>query len=272
VTAFSTVVRYTIQESVRRRVFAVVVILSVSFAAVYTAGAAAIFGSVTDLGPAESERAAVGAGLLGFAMFVVLFLGTTLAIFLTIGTVRGDAERGLLQPLVVRPLGRTRLLAARLTAAAGMSGAYVVAFFLVLVLLTAGVGQWFPDSIPGATLGLVGAVLVVCLMSLLGSTLLSSTANGIAVFMLFGAGLAGALLHQLALGLDSAVLKGVSELAGWLLPFMALYLSALGSLGPEIDAGDVLGGPSGLALFLWTLVYAGLLAAAARTLFLSRDL
>jgi Cu-processing system permease protein len=271
-TAFTTVVRYAIQESLRRRVFLVVLVLSVSFAAVYTAGAAAIFSGVSDFRAAESERAAVGTGLLGFAMFVVLFLGTTLAIFLTIGTVRGDAERGLLQPLVVRPLGRTRLLAARLAAAAGMSSAYVVAFFALLMLLTAGVGQWFPASVLGATLGLVGAVLVVCLLSLLGSTFLSSTANGIAVFMLFGAGLAGALLHQLALGLDSAVLKGVSELAGWLLPFMALYLSALGSLGPEIDAGDILGGPSGLTLVLWTLAYLVLLAAGARALFLNRDL
>jgi hypothetical protein len=90
--------------------------------------------------------------------------------------------------------------------------------------------------------------------------------------MLLGAGLAGALLHQLALGLDSAVLKGVWELAGWAAAFMALYLSALGSLGPEIDAGDILSGPSGLALVLWTLAYLGLLAAGARALFLNRDL
>jgi len=271
-TPFATVVRYAIQESVRRRVFLVVLVLSASFVAVYTAGAAAIFGGLSDFDPGGGEHAAAGAGLLGFAMFVVLFLGTTLAIFLTIGTVRGDAERGLLQPLLVRPLGRTRLLAARLTAAAGMSSAYVVAFFLLLVVLTASVGQWVPDSLPGATLGLVGAVLVVCLLSLLGSTFLSSTANGIAVFMLFGAGLGGALLHQLAIGLDSSALKGVSELAGWLLPFMALYLSALGSLGPDIDTADILGGPSGLALVLWTLFYLGLLAVGARTIFLSRDL
>ncbi len=271
-TAFATVVRYAIQESLRRRVFLVVLVLTVSFTAVYTAGAAAIFGGLDDFGTEPGERAAVGTGLLGFAMFVVLFLGTTLAIFLTIGTVRGDAERGLLQPLVVRPVGRTRFLGARLAAAAGMSGGYVVGFFGVLVLLTAVVGQWFPDSVVGAGIGLVGAVLVVCLLSLLGSTFLTATANGIAVFMLFGAGLAAALLHQLAIGLDSVALKGVSELAGWLLPFMSLYLSALGSLGPDIDTADVLGGPSGLALALWTLVYLGLLAAGARVAFLRRDL
>ena len=48
--------------------------------------------------------------MFGLATFGTLFLGTVLAIFLTLGVVCGDAERGLLQPLVVRPLGRTTLL------------------------------------------------------------------------------------------------------------------------------------------------------------------
>ncbi|MDQ3587444.1 MAG: hypothetical protein M3350_07870 [Actinomycetota bacterium] len=269
---WATVVRYAVQESLRRRVFLVVLVLTGLFLAAYTAGALAIFGGLDEDFGGDGERAAVGTGLLGFAMFVVLFLGTTLAVFLTISTVRGDAERGLLQPLVVRPLGRTQLLAARLAAAAAMSGGYVVAFFTVLVLVTGAFGQWFPDAVLGAGAGLVGAVLVVCALSLLGSTFLTATANGIAVFMLFGAGLGAALLHQLALGLDSGALQGVSELAGWLLPFMALYLASLGSLNPDVDPSEVLGGPGGLGLALWTLLYLALLALGARAAFLRRDL
>ena len=61
-----------------------------------------------------------GSTLLGLAMFTTLFLGCVLAVFLTLGAVRGDAERGLLQPLVVRPLGRTSLLGGRFAAAAGV--------------------------------------------------------------------------------------------------------------------------------------------------------
>ena len=37
--------------------------------------------------------------MLGLGMFAILFLATVLAVFLTLGAVRGDAERGLLQPL-----------------------------------------------------------------------------------------------------------------------------------------------------------------------------
>ena len=51
--------------------------------------------------------------MLGLAMFATLFLGVVLAVFLTLGAVRGDAERGLLQPLLVRPVARPTLLLAR---------------------------------------------------------------------------------------------------------------------------------------------------------------
>ena len=52
------------------------------------------------------------ATLLGLAMFATLFLGTVLAVFLTLGAVRGDAERGLLQPLLVRPVRAARCCSA----------------------------------------------------------------------------------------------------------------------------------------------------------------
>ena len=47
----------------------------------------------------------------------------------TIGAVRGDAETGLLQPLVVRPLGRTAYLGGRFLAAASVAMAYVAVVY-----------------------------------------------------------------------------------------------------------------------------------------------
>ena len=74
------------------------------------------------VGPAEANLNSdqlAGAIVFGLAMFATLFLGAVLAVFLTLNVVRGDAEAGLLQPLVVRPIGRTQLLLARFLGAAG---------------------------------------------------------------------------------------------------------------------------------------------------------
>src|SRR3712207_2971015 len=97
----------------------------------------------------------LGGIMLGLAMFTTLFLGAVLATFLTLGAVRGDADRGLLQPLIVRPLGRTAYLAGRFLAAAAVSAGYVVFLFLACVVITGIVG-WWPDRVVGPALGLAG--------------------------------------------------------------------------------------------------------------------
>ena len=74
---------------------------------------------------------------------------------------------------------------------------------------------------------LAGGVLIVIGLSLLGSVVLSSTANGIAVFMLFGAGLVAGLLGTIGHALNSQTIRHASTIAAWALPFEALYQDGL---------------------------------------------
>jgi Cu-processing system permease protein len=100
---------FALRESLRRRVFSVVGLLTVAFLALYGLGTWQLFDSVGEFDePIEGvdARTVAGATILGLAMFATLFLGTILAVFLTLGAVRGDAERGLLQPVLVRPVRR----------------------------------------------------------------------------------------------------------------------------------------------------------------------
>ena len=214
-------------------------------------------------------------------MFTTLFLGAVLAVFLTLGAVRGDAERGLLQPLVVRPLGRTSLLLGRFAGAASVCALYVALVYAAAVVITGIAGDWWPDRWLGAGLGLVLAVTVIAAISLLGSIFLSSTANGIAVFMLFGAGLAAGLLGQIGDALAVQTLKDVAKVSSWLLPFEALYQAGLHGL--TADTGGITGvivklGPFGGAqkagpwLWVWTVAYLALIGAGARAGFARRDL
>jgi ABC-type transport system involved in multi-copper enzyme maturation permease subunit len=277
------VARYALQEAVRRRVILVVLFLTVCFLALYGLGCAVTFHQLDSVatGPQLDDRVLAGSTLLGLSMFTILFLGAVLAVFLTLGAVRGDAERGLLQPLVVRPVGRTSLLLGRFAGAASVCALYVAVVDGGAVLITGIAGDWWPDRGLTAGIGLVLAVVVIAAISLLGSIFLSSTANGIAVFMLFGAGLAAGLLGQIGDALAVQTLKDVAKVSSWLLPFEALYQAGLHGL--TADTSGITGvivqlGPFGGAqragdwLWLWTLVYLALIAAAARAAFARRDL
>ena len=277
------VARYALREAVRRRVILVVLLLTACFLALYGLGCAVTFNQVNSFAADDQidDRVLAGSTLLGLSMFTTLFLGAVLAVFLTLGAVRGDAERGPLQPLVVRPVGRTSLLLGRFAGAAAVCALYVAVVYAAAVLITGITGDWWPDRAIGPGLGLVLAVVVIAAISLLGSIFLSSTANGIAVFMLFGAGLAAGLLGQIGDALAVDTLEDVAKVSSWLLPFEALYQAGLHGLTAEtsgITGVIVQLGPFGGAekagpgLWVWTLAYLALVGAGARAGFARRDL
>jgi Cu-processing system permease protein len=231
VTAVLTIAGYGFREAVRRKVFAVVVLLTALFLGLFWLANHYVFTRLSTITPPADvhvdTRTFAGAFLLGLAMFATLFLGVVLAVFLTLGVVSGDAERGLLQPLVVRPVSRTRLLLSRFLGAAVVCVVYVLAVYGIAVAIIDLTGHWTPPSVLAPGLELAGGVVIVIALSILGSVFLSSTANGIAVFMLFGAGLTAGLLGTIGHALNSVTIEHASRDAAYALPFEALYQDGL---------------------------------------------
>jgi ABC-type transport system involved in multi-copper enzyme maturation permease subunit len=281
----ATVIALSVQEGIRRRVFLAVLVLTLAFLALYGLGAHFAFRDVNEFAAGEAKildpHAFTGATIFGLAMFATLFLGAVLAVFLTLGVVRGDAESGLLQPIVVRPIGRTTMLLARFAGAALLSAAYVVVVYLAAWAITEATGHWSPDHLLGPALGLALGVAIIAALSLLASTLLSVTAQGIVVFMVFGAGLTAGLLAQIGHAINSHSLHTIGRVASWALPFEGLYTAGLHALisgtsgltGVELQLGPFGGSEAaGPQLIGWAFVYlAGVLALSA-LVFSRRDL
>jgi Cu-processing system permease protein len=274
---------HALRESFRRRVFVVVVGLTLAFGVLYAWGASELFKDVNGFGNNEfglDAKTLAGATLLGLAMFGTLFLGAVLAVFLTLSAVRGDGETGLLQPLIVRPLGRNQYLAGRFLAAAAVAFTYVGVVYAGAVIITGVAGDWWPDRPVAAGLRLALAMVVVAGLSLLGSIFLSSIANGIGVLMIFGAGLLAGLLGSIGDALNSNTLQAIANTASWVLPFEALYRDALrllvqdipGVTGAVVQLGP-LGGSHDAGGFLlpWVVIYLVLVGLLAAYSFSRRD-
>jgi Cu-processing system permease protein len=278
------VARFSLRESLRRRVFVVVALLTFLFLALYGLATWQAFKAADEFGTGEAgvdAETVVGATLAGLAMFAILFLGAILAVFLTLGAVRGDAERGLLQPLLVRPLPRRTLLLGRWIGATAVCAPYVVLVALASFAITAALGDWWPDRTVMPLLTLALGVTIIAALSLAGSIALAATANGIAIFMLFGAGLTAGLLGQIAEAIGSDTLGDVAQIATWALPFEALYQAGLADLTVDtvgfarlaINLGPFGGAQSaGAGLWLFSLGYLLAVGAAAVAAFSRRDL
>jgi ABC-type transport system involved in multi-copper enzyme maturation permease subunit len=276
---------YGFREAVRRKVFVVVLLLTLGFLALFWLANHYVFGQLHNIQPPQDvhvdTRTFAGSFLIGLAMFATLFLGVVLAVFLTLGVVTGDAERGLLQPLVVRPIGRSTLLLARFAGASLVCVGYVLAVYFAAICIVGLTGHFWPDVIVWPGVELAGAVVIVIAVSLLGSVLLSSTANGIMVFMLFGGGLVAGLLGSIGHALNSHAIKHASTIASWALPWEALYQDGLrmitqsqsGLTGFLLQLGPFGGAyVHGWPIRLWSVLYLVAIGMAALALFNRKDL
>jgi ABC-type transport system involved in multi-copper enzyme maturation permease subunit len=182
---------------------------------------------------------------------------------------------------VVRPVGRSTLLLSRFLGAAGVCVAYVLIVYFTAMVITGLTGHWWPDRIVAPAVELAFGVVIVIALSLLGSIVLSSTANGIAVFMLFGAGLVAGLLGTIGHALNSHAVKHASTVAAWALPFEALYQDSLrmitekasGLTGFLLQLGPFGGAyVHGWGIRVWSLGYLIVVGAIALYAFSRRNL
>jgi ABC-type transport system involved in multi-copper enzyme maturation permease subunit len=187
----------------------------------------------------------------------------------------------LLQPLVVRPVGRATVLASRFGAAAVVSAGYVLVVYAAALISTGIVGDWWPDHIVRPALSLMAGVVVISAISTAGSVVFTATANGIAVFMIYGAGLIAGLLGQIGDALQSDHLQNIANVASWVLPFEALFQDGLnatvsntgGITGAILDLGPFGGAHhSGALLWPYSIAYVAAVIGAATWAFARRDL
>ncbi len=278
------VARYVVKGCLRRRVFIAVPLLTIAFLLLYALGTARAIEAVGgfDEGPAAivDTRTVASSTMLGLSMFATMFLGTILATFLTFTVVRGDADQGLLQPLIVRPLGRAAFLIGRYLGAAAIASLYVMVVFAGCVTITGAITGWWPDRLAEPALLLAGAVALVALISILGSVFFPTVVNGITVMMVFGSGLTAGLLQQIGGALGSESLEALGRTAANVLPFEALYQGSLhaitadlaGTTGFVVRLGPFGGGqPLSAVLYAWFAIYFVLMLGACLVAFDRKD-
>lgn len=275
------IARLALQEAIRRRVLLVVAVLTVGSGVLYIVGCISLkhhVGGVLNINHGILKPI-VPATLLGLASFGTLFLGSVLAVFLTASAVRGDVDRGLVQPLVVRPVGRGVYLAGRALAAAAVSGGYVLLISAGATLITRLLFSNLPTQAWQVIPPLVAGVCLVTMLTLLVSCLLSTVATGISVLMAYGAGLVAGLLGEIGRSFGATTLSGIADGVSYALPFEAMYRDALNRLSPSGPVGQLvqlgpLGGArsAGPGLWLYAVAYIAGCGALAVWVFGRSDL
>lgn len=280
----------SLREAVRKRLVVVLLLLTAAFIGFYLYGVWRLEGTL--------DQRAVDAGLDGrsttgaanipvmyaalFGMYLVFFLGSLMAVLSTVGAVSADVENGVMQSVLARPIRRAELVLGRWLGFTVVNVGYVA---LVSAALLGGIaaltGFVPPDALPAVGLILLAVALLTAL-TVLGSTLFTTLANGIGVFVLYGAGFAGGILTAIGSFSDSPTLLTLGRVASVLMPTNSLWLGATYHLQPEVlrQLGEASRGANPLfstepivpGMVLWAAAYAALAVGLAMWRFSRRDL
>jgi Cu-processing system permease protein len=291
------VARWTVLEARRRRLLAAGVVLSVAFVALFAVGFTLLYNNQqrslmeaealgTGVLAAREELLAMSTILVVLGLYGVQLLGALLGLFLGVASVSPEIDSGALHAVLARPLSRLQYLLGRFLALAGLLAAYVLVMSGAL-LLTARVVAGFTPGDARRVVGLMLLeVLILLAVSLLGSTVLPTLANGVVMLALFGIAWLGGILGFVAtFPPGNELLANLGTAAGLLLPADAVwrgasfhvlppsFLAATSLAGGEVDGPPFVStAPMAPAMLAWALAYPAACLALAVAAFRRRDL
>ena len=286
------IARFTLQEAISRRLILAGVVISLGYIGLFALGFHFAYDKSLENSNSAETRLSLGvafATLTLFGVYVVNYLASFLALFLSVASVSGEIDTGTLHAVLARPLRRSEFILGRWLGYAVIIAVYILAM-TGLVLLTARLiaGYEVPDPLPALLLMLLEGVLLLTL-SLFGSTLMPTLANGVVVFTLLGlawlAGIiefVGRILSNASDRTGSDAMLNIGTTVSLLLPSDALWRGASYYLeSPSVLAvfGTARGGipffstlPPAPALIFWSIGYVVLVLAGAVLAFSRRDL
>jgi Cu-processing system permease protein len=294
------VARWTVLEARRRRLLLAGVVLSVAFVAVFAlaftllyhnqqqsllSGQAAPSDPTGRLNPRE-ELLLLSTILVVLGLYGVQFLAALLALFLGVASISPEVDSGTLHAVLARPLSRLDYLLGRFLALTGMLIAYIVVMSGAL-LLTARIVAGYQAGDATRVVGLmILQVLVLLAVSLLGSTVLPTLANGVVMLALFGLAWLGGIIQFIGtLPPGNDLMANLGTAVSLLLPADAVWRGASYHLMPPslLAAGSLVDqGTSTLpfasitpiapAMLTWVLAYPAACIGLAVAAFRRRDL
>jgi len=222
------IARLTFREAARKRILLAALVLGLVFLIVYGLGFNFVQNDIGGefSGPGPLEVNEIRNFLLMAGLYVVNFLTVIMTVLTSVDTLSGEIASGTVQSLATKPLRRREILLGKWLGFAGMLTLYMLLMaggvMGVVYLLS---GYLAPHALRGLALLWLNALLVLSL-SLLGGSALSTLANGVLVFGLFGVAFIGGWIEQIGSFLQNQTAVNVGILSSLIIPTEALWKRA----------------------------------------------
>jgi ABC-type transport system involved in multi-copper enzyme maturation permease subunit len=220
------IARLTLREAARRKILWAALILGLAFLALYGVGVYFIQREIVRERTAANFIGEMYNFLAMAGLYVVNFLIVMMTVLTSVDTLAGEIASGTMQAVATKPLRRWELVLGKWLGFAAMLAVYVALMAGGVAALTfALTGYVVPRLASGLALILLEGVTLLS-VSILGGTFLSTLANGVLAFGLYGLAFIGGWIEQIGSLLHNETAVNIGILSSLLMPSEALWKRA----------------------------------------------
>lgn len=221
------IARLTFREAARRWILWTALGLGLLFLTVYALGFNEIQKDIQRHTSTALETSEMYNFILMAGLYAVNFLTVVMAVLTSVDTLSGEIASGTIHTLVSKPVRRWEILL-------GKWAGFVVMLTLYLLVMAGGVmsivyllsGYIAPNALRG--LGLMGVNVVILLsVSFMGGASLSTLANGVMVFGLYGVAFIGGWIEQFGSFLQNQTAINIGIACSLIIPSEAMWKRAV---------------------------------------------
>lgn len=275
-----TISQLTIHETLRKRVLLAATLLGFAFLVIFALGFYFMNREVINSprgAETQAQRALIYIFLMMAGLYAVNFLMVMMAALLPVDTLSGEIRSGAIQSLVTKPLRRAEIVLGKWLGFWVILAGYLALMGGGVLLIARIVSGITPQNIfIGLALMLLEATLLLTL-SIAGGTRLSTLANGVLVFGLFGLAFIGGWIEQIGALFQNETARYVGVIASLLVPSESLWQLAAYNMQPALmrDLAMTPFSPASVpsnAMVVWALGYTLLVLLLGVWSFRTRDL
>lgn len=255
-----TILRMTVKEIVRRKILHVTILLSLLFLVLFGIGVHFAYTNLSrNLDPL---RFLIIPQFLALGLFFACFLVSFLTVMTSVGAISSEIENGTILAILPHPIRRADVIMGKFLGYASVLVVFSFLYYCSVLTLVAILSKTQVSLQVTPILLFSLQPLVLLAVTLYGTTLLPTLANGIAVFMLYAIGWLGGMIEQVGYMITNSTLIHLGILSSLIMPADALYRKIVASVqsGTALAFSSRFLGPFGVYSepSVWMLVYTGL--------------
>jgi Cu-processing system permease protein len=233
----------TIREAQQRRILWIGLLMGLGLLALFGLGFHYIFVEFEETGMGTVDAALPASVLLSAGLYVVNFLLVVMAVLISVTAVSGEVDSPTVETVLTKPIRRWEWVLGKWVAYAVLLAVYLLllvgGIFLIVYLRS---GFAASNVMAGMGLMLLQGLTILSL-TIAGGTRLSSLANGVVAFMLYGLAFIGGWVEQIGALFRNETAVDIGIFASLLMPADVVWKKALSLFLPEFTSSPMSGGP-----------------------------